>query len=136
MHLFLDSPVFLTALGLPSESRPACARLLDRAGEGELSLHNGAECIQEIVFHRLRLQGVDLAVAQTQAVRALCVVHPMDDEVLETGLGLIRDYGARGRDAFIAATALIAGFDTLLTTDRRFVDIPGLRRMDPADVSA
>jgi predicted nucleic acid-binding protein len=96
VHLFLDSPVFLTALGLPSESRPACARLLDRAGEGELSLHTGAECIQEIVFHRLRLQGVDLAVAQTHAVRALCVVHPMDDEVLETGLGLIRDDAGAG----------------------------------------
>ncbi|MFN8029757.1 MAG: hypothetical protein U0Q10_05365 [Dermatophilaceae bacterium] len=35
----------------------------------------------------------------------------MDDAVLDRGLELIEEAGARGRDAFIAATALLAGFD-------------------------
>ena len=136
MRLFIDSPVLLFALGGPSAPREACLDIIDRAGRGEVALYTGAECIQEVVFHRTRMCGVDLAVKQAQAIRALCEVHAMDNEVLDTGLELIRRHGARGRDAFIAATAIVNGFDSVVTTDRLFIDIPGLRRLDPRDLTA
>jgi predicted nucleic acid-binding protein len=125
MRLFVDSPVFLAALGRPSPPREACMALLRRAAQGSVDLHTGAECIQEIVFHRRRIHDGALAASQTSAVRELCTVHAMDDRVLDTGLNLVRNFGARGR-----------GFDSIVTTDTRFVEVPGLRRIDPRDLAA
>ena len=134
MRLFVDSPVFLYALGRQTPHTTGSKALLQRATEGRVELHTGAECIQEIVYHRRRTEAPSRAVAQVQAIRDLCTVHAMDDVVLDRGLSLILDHGARGRDAFIAATALLAGFDTVVTTDDRFVEVPGLRRVHPRDL--
>ena len=135
-HVFVDTPVFLTAIGQPVASTPACRALIERAVRGELRLHTAAECIQEVTFHRMRVTRRERAIQDGMDVYDLCVVYAMDDVVIERALSLLQVTQARGRDAFIAATALIAGFDTLVTTDRRFVDIPGLRRVDPSAVVA
>ncbi|GAA1769709.1 type II toxin-antitoxin system VapC family toxin [Nostocoides vanveenii] len=134
-NLFLDTPVFLYALGKAAPAKAAAQTLLRDASVGQLRLHTGAECVQEVIFHRLRSGSRNLAVNQVHAIRELCVVHPMDDAVLDRGLELIEEAGARGRDAFIAATALLAGFDHIVTTDTRFVDVPGLRPVDPRDLA-
>jgi predicted nucleic acid-binding protein len=136
MRVFVDSPVFLYALGPQTPHTSGAKALLQRALGGSVELHTGAECIQEIVYHRRRTERPARAVAQVQAIRDLCTVHPMDDAVLDRGLALIVDHGARGRDAFIAATALLAGFDAVITTDDRFVEVPGLRRIHPRDLAA
>lgn len=136
MRLFVDSPVFLYAIGPQSPITIGSKALLHGARAGAVELHTAAECIQEIVYHRRRSQGPERAVAQVQAIRDLCTVHPMTDDVLDRGLALILKRGARGRDAFIAATALLAGFDAVVTTDDRFVEVPGLRRVHPRDLTS
>mgnify|MGYP003441720399 FL=1 len=132
---FLDTPVFLTALG-EHPNTSACRALLRRAANGHLSIHTAAECLQEVVFHRMRVGPRAPAVAHLRAIRDLCVVHPMDDLVLDRATDLLASTQARGRDAFIAATALLAGFDAVVTTHDRFVEVPGLRRVHPRDVAA
>lgn len=132
---FLDTSVFLTALGEHPKTS-ACRALLRRAASGHLSIHTAAECLQEVVFHRMRVGPRAPAVAHLRAIRDLCVVHPMDDLVLDRATDLLASTQARGRDAFIAATALLAGFDAVVTTDDRFVEVPGLRRVHPRDVAA
>lgn len=132
---FLDTSVFLTALGEHPDTS-ACRALLRRAANGHLSIHTAAECLQEVVFHRMRVGPRAPAVAHLRAIRDLCVVHPMDDLVLDRATDLWASTQARGRDAFIAATALLAGFDAVVTTDDRFVEVPGLRRVHPRDVAA
>jgi predicted nucleic acid-binding protein len=136
MRLFVDSPVFLYALGRQTQQTAGARALLQRALGGDVELHTGAECIQEIAYHRRRTEVPARAVAQVQAIRDLCTVHAMDGAVLERGLSLILHHDARGRDAFIAATALLAGFDAVVTTDDRFVEVPGLRRIHPRDLAA
>ena len=133
--VFLDTSVFLTSLGdHPNTSE--CRAMLQRAAAGELHLHTAAECLQEIVFHRMRVGAREPAVAHLRAIRDLCTVHPMDDLVIDRATDLLSTTQARGRDAFIAATALLAGFDAVVTTDDRFVEVPGLRRVHPRDVPA
>ena len=132
---FLDTSVFLTALG-EHPNTSACRALLRRAANGHLSIHTAAECLQEVVFHRMRVGPRAPAVAHLRAIRDLCVVHPMDDLVLDRATDLLASTQARGRDAFIAATALLAGFGAVVTTDDRFVEVPGLRRVHPRDVAA
>lgn len=132
---FLDTSVFLTALGGQTGSGP-CRSLLQGAATGELTVHTAAECLQEVVFHRMRVGPREPAVAHLRAIRELCVVHPMDDLVIDRATDLLTTTQARGRDAFIAATALLAGFDTVVTTDDRFVEVPGLRRVHPRNLPA
>lgn len=133
---FLDTSVFLTAMGRPTPSTLACQQLIARGSNAQFRLHTAAECIQEVVFHRMRLTHRDVAIQQGWDIRDLCIVHPMDDAVINSGLELLGTTAARGRDAFIAATALLAGFDHVVTTDERFVEVPGLRRLSPRDVVA
>ena len=126
--VFLDTSVFLTALG-EHPTTPACRALLQRAASGHLFVHTAAECLHEVVFHRMRVGPRAPAVAHLRAIRDLCVVHPMDDLVLDRATDLLATTQARGRDAFIAATALPAGFDTVVTTtDDRFVEVQMARR--------
>lgn len=132
---FLDTSVFLTALG-EHPSTPVCRALLQSAAGGQLLVHTAAESLQEVVFHRMRVGPRGPAVAHLQAIRELCEVHPMDDRVIDRATDLLSTTRARGRDAFIAATALLAGFDAIVTTDARFVEVPGLRRVHPRDVAA
>lgn len=132
--LFLDSSVILLALGRPSPERDACQGLL--ASATTRRVHIGAETVQEVLFHRLRIGGRARALAQVQWLRTIAVVHRMDDPVIDRAVELVASTRARGRDAFIAATALEAGFDSLVTSDERFVAVPGLSPVHPRDVRA
>ena len=66
-------------------------------------------------------------------LRDLLTVHPLTVEVHETGLELAERYGFSTYDAMIAASALHAGCDTLLSEDMQHgmrLD-EGLRIVDP-----
>ena len=53
--------------------------------------------------------------------------------VLTKALELTGADAVGGRDAVHAATALLWGFDVIVSPDRDFEGIPGLRRLEPAD---
>jgi len=65
----------------------------------------------------------------------MCVLHTFDDEVLTRALDLAGNSELGGRDAVHAATALTAGFEEIVSADRDFDAVPGLRRIAPAEVS-
>lgn len=133
--LFVDSPVILHALGVEGALRDASRRVLSHASSGQVRLHIAAETVQEVLFHRMRRVGRRLAWEQVGVIRDLAVVHRLDDVVIDRALELVASTPARGRDAFIAATALEAGFDTVVTTDTRFVAVRGLRPVHPRDIA-
>lgn len=107
--------------------------MVDRAETGTIELHASTEVLQEFLFHRLRRMGRPEAVAQTRAVRRLCVRQPFDGDVVDRMIELVETSGLRGRDAVHAATALLGGFDSILSADADFDDAPGLTRADPTD---
>ncbi|MGL5816871.1 MAG: type II toxin-antitoxin system VapC family toxin [Phycicoccus sp.] len=122
------------AVGGPDRHRASCRALLKATEEGRTLLHVSAESVQEFLVHRMRVGERRIAVDQTRDVRDLAVVHALDDTVLDRAFELVERHRARGRDAVIAATALLSGFDGVVTTDRRFVEVPGLARIDPIDL--
>ena len=89
--------------------------------------------VQELVFHRLRRVGRADAVAEGRGAVALCTLRPFDSAVLTKALELTGADAVGGRDAVHAATALLWGFDVIVSPDRDFEGIPGLRRLEPAD---
>lgn len=130
--LFLDSTILVLAAGGEHPSRGSCRTITSRATEGELLVHCSVEAIQEFVFHRRRM-AAPRAVAEAQRLRSLCVTHAFDEDVLGEALGLIESTSIRGRDAVHAATARLTGFDAIVSADRDFDGIPGLRRVSPED---
>lgn len=131
MNLFIDSTVPLYALGPQSPQRDHCRRLLrESIGQG-LSLHTDVEVLQEVLYHRMRRTTRDQAVAECRGLADTLVIHDVTLEVWHRATALVETTSIRGRDAFHAAAALLAGFDAIVTTDSDFDGIPGLRRIDP-----
>lgn len=132
-RVFLDTAVLAYALGGEHPQRSACRALVQAAGDGRLVAHVSVEAVQELAFHRMRRTTRGEAVDQARAVLDLCQVHPVDESVVRYALDLVAATALRGRDAVHAATALLAGFDAIVTPDADFDAVPGLRRVDPAD---
>lgn len=131
---FLDATIILLASGEPSEARRACRSFLaDEAATGS-TFHMSVEGVQEVLFHRMRMVDRETAIAEVRDLLDMVVLHPFDDGVLEGAVDLVATSSIRGRDAVHAATALRAGFTVIVSADRDFDGIPGLRRLDPRDL--
>lgn len=135
-RLFLDTSPLLFAVGQEHRHKAAGMALLAAAQEARIEIHIAAETVQEYVFHRLRRVSRQDAVDEARDLRALCVSHPLDEDVLDRGLRLLQTSDLRGRDAFIAAAGLCAGFDHIVSVDSDFDGIPGLQRIPPTDAVA
>lgn len=132
---FIDSTVYLHALGRDHPSRASCLALVGFSERGELDLHASVEMVQEVTFHTMRRDDATHAADMGSALMDAVTLHPFDADVLARSLELVRTGAVRGRDAVHAATALRAGFDAIVTTDRDFDGIPGLRRIDPSELA-
>lgn len=130
--VFIEPSVLLLAVGGEHPLREPCRRVLEAASRREVRLHMSVEGGQELLFHRLRRGDREAALRQFDLVDALVVWHAFDIDVLRRARALVAGGSIRGRDAVHAATALIAGFDALVSCDADFDAVPGLRRSDPA----
>ncbi|MGC5627698.1 type II toxin-antitoxin system VapC family toxin [Georgenia sp. Z1344] len=131
---YVDTSIFAYALGGEHAERAPSRRVVELATAGELELHASVEMLQELLHHRMRRVDRDAALRQVRAVRDLCVLHPFDTTVLERALELVATTSVRGRDAVHAATALLHGLPTLLSSDTDFDAVPALTRVRPADL--
>ncbi|MDN5746374.1 MAG: type II toxin-antitoxin system VapC family toxin [Nocardioidaceae bacterium] len=114
--------------------RQTCRDVVAAAGRGEVALHMSVEGGQEFLFHRMRKGSREEAVAAFDVLDRLVTWHAFEVEVLHAAVLLARA-GVRGRDAVHAATAQRAGFGGIVSPDRDFDAVPGLRRLDPAGVA-
>lgn len=125
------------ALGEPSALRQPCLRILQAAAADQIDAFASTEMIQEFVFHRLRRTG-DRArsVADGREVVALTTVLDFNTTVLDGALDLVESLATiRGRDAVHAATALVFGIPAIVSPDKAFDEVPGLRRVDPQELA-
>lgn len=130
----VDTAVLAYALGGSHTMKPVCERVVAVAGAGDIELHASVEMIQELLFHRMRKTDRHTAVRQARDAAALCVLHDFDDGVLYRAMELVAaNESLGGRDAVHAATALQHGLAVVLSPDRAFDAIIGLRRADPVD---
>ena len=129
--VFVDPSVPLLAVGGEHPWRAACREVLEAAAACEVRLHLSVEGGQEFLFHRLRQVGRQQAVQQFGLLDRLAGWHPVDVEILRQSAELVRQGHARGRDAVHAATAISAGFSSIVSCDPDFDGIPGLKRLDP-----
>lgn len=130
--VFIEPSVLLLAIGADHPLRDPCRRVLAAAAKGTVRLHMSVEGGQEFLFHRLRKGEPRQAIEEFNLIDRLVVWHRFDVEVLHRARDLIATGEVRGRDAVHAASALVNGFDALVSADADFDAVPGLRRVDPA----
>lgn len=133
---YLDTSVFVYAAGAPHAYRGPCRRLLDAARAGRLAATTSVEVIQEIVHLYLgraeRKRAVDVAEA---AIVLVGRILPVEENDVRSSLTLIRSVAdLSSRDAIHAALCLRHDLP-VVSADRDFDRVPGLRRIDPADPS-
>jgi len=132
---FLVDANIVVYAAVDSPYRGACreilAALVDGRAEGRIS-----PAILEEVWH-LELSGrVGAISGLTQATYDLFTpLLAVTDEVIGRALALT-DTALGANDRIHAATALHYGIGTILTADREFDGVPGLRRVDPLDTAA
>lgn len=129
---FVDTSVLLLASGGADPRRAECQDFLRRCTAPDVRIHVSAEAVQEFVLHRMRRVERRTALAETERIRSASTVHPFDGPVIDHMLHLLVVTGLRGRDAVHAATAILARFDEIVSTDSDFDGIPGLSRVGPA----
>lgn len=133
--IVLDTTVLVYAVGDDHPLRSPCRRVIELMQSGELAATTTVEVIQEFVHVRARRRtrkdaaalGVDLATLLSPLLRP-------DGDDLRRGLEIFEQTEAVGAfDAVLATTALRAGAAALVSADRGFAAVPGLRHLDPGD---
>ena len=132
-EVFVDSAVPLLAAGGAHRLRAASREVMAAVSAGSVRMHASVEMLQEFTHHRMRMGAVPEALLDARDLADMTVVHAFDLEVWQEATRLMQVSAIRGRDAVHAATALLAGFDEIISPDTDFVDVPGLRRIHPAD---
>ena len=125
----LDTTVLVYAVGSDHALREPARALVAAIGAGTLRATTTAGVLQEFAHVRARRRSRADAVELTRAfAKLLAPLLPVEEEHLDLGLGLYeRDEGLGAFDAVLAATALGSGVEALVTADRAFDGVPGLR---------
>jgi predicted nucleic acid-binding protein len=132
--IVLDTTVLVYAVGGDHPLAGPCRRLVEAAGEGRLTATTTAEAIQEFVHvrarRRTRRDAAELGRSYAELLSPLLAVSA---DALAHGLRLFERHPALGAfDAVLAAVALDAGAEALVSADRAFGSVRGLRWVDPA----
>lgn len=139
MSRFLyDTAVFVYAVGTEHPYRAPCREIVERAGRRQLAGEASVDLVQEFLHQRARRTGNrEEAARGASLLPALCRLHDVERRDLVRALELFAATDALdARDAMFAALALNRGIGIILSPDRAFDSVPGLRRIDPLDGDA
>lgn len=134
----VDTNVFLYARGGEHPYREPCRLLLRHLRHRGPRVTASVELVQEFL-HVLLRRRVDRSTALDEAaeVSQQCRLQPFDADILRVATRLLRDNSLVGaRDAVHAATALAHDLPVVVSADRVFDHVEGLRRLDPMVAAA
>ena len=131
--IVVDTTVLVYALGVEHPLRQPCRQLVDAVRTGRVEATSTVEVIQELVHVRGRRKPRGEAVRQGRAFVSLLspLVRPSAED-LAHGLSLFEAHSGLGAfDAVLAAAAIGRGSEALISADRAFEDVAGLRHLVP-----
>lgn len=133
---FLDANILMYAIGKAHPYKEPCIQILRLIETEALSVVSNVEVLQEIL-HRYRSLGKDALSRQAYGhFKTLCdAMLPVLESDLDLALGILEQApGVQVRDAIHAATMLNHSLEKVVSTDRHFDRIDGIRRIDPVDL--
>lgn len=127
--IVVDTTVLVYAVGAEHPLREQSRRLLEAAAGGGIAATTTVEVVQEFAHVRGRRRERSDAVALAREyARLLAPLLAVGSDDLERGLALFEAQPALGAfDAVLAAAAVGAGAEALVSSDRAFGTVPGLR---------
>lgn len=138
-RVLVDANVFLHALGDDARLRPSCELVIERLVAGELRGEGASLMVEEVMHVRHRRSGDRAQAARDgrAAASVLAALHPVGEPELDAAVEIFLAHETlHARDAVHVAVARRHGLAVLLSTDRGFDAVEGLRRIDPADRAA
>lgn len=132
--ILVDTSILLYSVGEHHALRDPCRRLVDAIRRGSVPATTTAEAIQEFVHVRAkRRPRTNAAAIGRDFVRLLRPLIRVEEADLERGLRLFERTPSIGAfDAVLAAVALRLRAEALVSADKGFGTVPGLRHIDPA----
>jgi uncharacterized protein len=134
--ILLDTTILAYAVGRDHPLRDPCRRLLAGHARRAVLCTTTVEVVQEFlrVHARSRPRPVAAEVARRYS-RAFDLIGTTPDD-LARGLELFEAHPRLGAfDAVLAGVALNHGVEALVSADRAFAAVPGLRWVDPTSIS-
>lgn len=134
--MYVDTTIFMYAMGAESRWRGACARILRAGAVEEVVLVTSAETLQEILhrYRSIRRQEdirITFDAVSASVQRIFPITHEDVEEARRLGERTAGGSGASARDLVHAAVARRQGVREILTVDAGFASIPGVVVVDP-----
>lgn len=130
--ILLDTTVLVYAVGDDHELRAPARAVVEAVERGTVRATTTVEAIQELVHVRARRRSRSDAATLGRAYATLLapLLQPTEDD-LRDGLRLFeREESLGAFDAVLAAAAIGGGVDALVSADRSFGAVRGLRWVD------
>lgn len=131
--LLIDTNVLMYASGGDHPLRDPSKHIIAQISEGRLKAMTTPEAIQEFahIFGRRRGRRAATQLAMEFAT-LLAPLRMTEAEHIEQGLALWQEHEELGAfDAVLAAVALDTKYTTIVSADRAFAVVPGLRHVYP-----
>ncbi len=134
MTFFIDAnPIVYSATEGPA--RDSCLRVLAAVAAGEADGRTSSAVLEEAWHVSLRQYRGELDGVVRSALTIFAPLVPVTERSFEAALGL--ELSALGaNDRLHVGTCMVEGIETVLTADRAFDSVPGIRRVDPFDADA
>lgn len=131
--IVVDTTVLVCAVGVDHPLRDPCQRLVAAVRDGRLAVTTTVEVLQELTHVRARRRPrEDAAALARNCADLLTPLLPVQEASLRRGLRLFERHERLGAfDAVLAAAALDAGAEGLVSADGAFADVDGLRHLVP-----
>ena len=135
MTAYIDTAVLMYAGGADHPLREPCRRILDRIADGELDAVTSVAVIQEVLHRFIAVRRPEFGVEMAQqALDLFAPVLPLTHAVMRRMPDLVQRYPTlAARDLVHVATCQAEGIDQIVSPDRGFDTVPGLRRLAPDD---
>lgn len=131
--IVVDTTVLVYAVGTEHPLREPSRKLIDAVAAGRVDAATTIEVIQEFVHVRARRRSrKDAVKAGRSYAELLAPLLVMPTAVVDAGLRIFERTTSLGVfDSFLAATALSAGADALVSADLGFASVPRLSHVVP-----
>lgn len=136
MTSFVDSAIFMYAIGAEHPLKVPCRAVIQRIRDGSLDGTTSVEVVQEIL-HRYRSVGrPDLARSLALDVMdTFAPLLPVTHAVMRRVSILADRYPSlSSRDLVHVATCIVEGIETIITPDAGFDQVTEIDRIDPRDL--
>ena len=134
MTAFTDTNIPTYARGAPSGFKTPCIEILRLAAASPGTCVTNAQALQKLFHVRLRRVGIVAARAAVtdfdEALRGLVVAVEREDVLAAAQMDVAPGLG--GADRVHLAVMRRLGITDLISTDKKFDGIPGVRRLRPA----